>query len=90
MSAILPASVDASSTGSICEVGFAVEAVRLDDVELPGQRPGPLHRQANAVGGAGPGGGERHHGGDDSEAQAGKHLCYPDTKAWAEGRRGHA
>ena len=31
------------------QVGFAVEAMRLDDVELPRQRAGALHREPDAI-----------------------------------------
>ena len=54
----LPPGIEVTPLGTVngvpSEAGsfkFAVEAMRPDDVELPRQRPGPLHRHTNAVGG---------------------------------------
>ncbi len=54
------------------EARLAVEAVRLDDIHFPRQRAGPLHREANALGGVCAGTEERHNG-DEGEAQIGRH-----------------
>jgi len=35
------------------QTGLEIEAVHLDDVELPSERAGPLHRDADAIGGMG-------------------------------------
>ena len=54
------------------QLGLLVEAVRLDDVELPGQRPGFLRHQANAIGRHGAGGDERQRG-SECRAETAEH-----------------
>ena len=59
--AILPASGVASSRLDV-EIGLLVEAMRLDDLEFPGERAGLLHREADAIGGRGVRSKQRHCG----------------------------
>jgi len=66
LSATLPDRLDG-------KIELAIEAVRLDDVELPGERAGPLHCETNAIGGGGISRRRERHNECERERSSGKH-----------------